>query len=798
MFLAQALAGNSLADQEWCYPFWIRCPEGEVSSNAVFRKVFKFDAKPKRCFMTVTPTDLKSYNQGGKYTIFVNGRKIAEDGRDDWGFWAYPRWFDATGQITAGENIIGVEIALNHNDGTVVFNFEADARFEDGRREMAVSDGSWKCVSAIPLDKKWVEKGFDDSKWKNAVEIGRKWGRPRAQAGGKNDFTNSMDNIKSVFDAQFQKIVDLQLKQSEINIVPRPHQFTLKSRRLCLSRGTKPEVTIALAGDKDGERFAAQLLVKALEQGGCKVPEIKTFNEPDNTQIILSCGEIKSEWLKARLRENEIDIGSLPDEGYAVFSYKKIMGGKGFILAGKDATGLLYAVYTFIQLMHQDGDELTARCGRIVDYPDIGRRGLIGSGYAWMGELAWISYYRFNRSFFITNMSDPIDQKFLELADFARHLGIECIFYIHPMPDFCFSNPVHLDLLLRQMEAADKHGFREISLQGDDFPLEANLVDSEVYGPGKTGLAKAHLDYITTASRKAKELNLHLYFCPMAYGAYSNSSPEVEYLRIIGDIPREVDVFSAPVNLEPLKHLPVSFQRWRLYNDERDKWLETFNHLLHRKLTRWHNDTGCGGYGGGYFGEYPVISKEQADLVQCVFTMTHAWGITRANALCWMNNWWNLNSTLPLKIALEKEWGPHAASYLYRYAETIGLQTGWGPGLSFYARQIEANQENLKYLREIAGHANQAGNMDWAGSGIDASVIAELKARARKMELLVGSYGDGMEKNLIQSEVIKGNPERLINLQKNIDHNKAELKSLGMTSYIVMRYSKLWEYIGKD
>lgn len=46
--------------------------------TAVFRKTFTLNAYPKRCLVTVTAGDPDDYTRGGRYMVFLNGRKVGE------------------------------------------------------------------------------------------------------------------------------------------------------------------------------------------------------------------------------------------------------------------------------------------------------------------------------------------------------------------------------------------------------------------------------------------------------------------------------------------------------------------------------------------------------------------------------------------------------------------------------------------------------------------------------------------------------------------------------------------------
>jgi len=792
--LMQSVQSIHAAEDDWRHPFWLGGDTNKPVTNAVFRKVFKVDEKPVKCFILFRAVDRINSTGAGGYAIYINEKKVVDYAGKGVGPWCKTNWYDLSEAVVPGDNVIGVETRLGATNGNLAFYFEGDLWFDGDRREMWRSDKSWKFTPSIPADQAWNSKGFNDAGWENAREIGRKGGVPFGAAGGKNELKVPLAEIKTNFDVEFRKIVDLQLKQEKITIVPAPHQLELQADKIIVGHDQKTDLNIALAVDNAGERFAAQVLSTALEQCGIGKPDIQVFNQSITNQnrIILAGGEIKSGWLKKMLKRNKADLSDLPAESFAVFSYHE-NGETGFVLHGQDDAGLLYAVYTFIQLLRKNSGELSAPCGRIVDYPDTSRRGLIG----WYGgnptNIAWLSFYRFNRVFWVGNTSDPFDPQLSEFNNYIGKLGIKSVLHLHPRPDFGYTIPLHRELLWKQMEEACKHGFTEITIQDDDSVANV-LPDAEVYGPGLTGTGRAQEAFMTIASRRADVLRQHLYFCPNVYGNDAPEGEAREYLRIIGKMPKEVEIWYARRSYEPLIHLPADFQWWLIDGTTHDKKTakcnEMFYELTRRPIAYWCNESGC----RGNFGEYPEIHGGR-NVPRTAFTMRHAWGLYRANLLCFLNNWWNHDAPLGLKTALEKEWGPHPAGYLYRYAETIGLQTGWGPGFS-WARILEPGAINLKYLRDVADRARQAQGMDWTGSGLDGKDVGQLKENAGKIEALFTLLGDWMEKKLIKAEGNGKSDERLAELQKSINSARTRLlKEFNIGSYAFIKYSQGWENI---
>jgi hypothetical protein len=209
-----------------------------------------------------------------------------------------------------------------------------------------------------------------------------------------------------------------------------------------------------------------------------------------------------------------------------------------------------------------------------------------------------------------------------------------------------------------------------------------------------------------------------------------------------------------------------------------------------------------------FFVEYPPVPAETASRLRGAWVMTHAFGINRANTLCYLNNWWNLAAPLALKVALKKEWGMPAATYLDRYAEAIGLRTQWRPEMNIYAPSAPAldsmapvhsdaaldapSQTNLALLRKRAEEATRAKAVDWSGSGIDPKTIAELCASARRIEALYTLLGDWMELKLTATGGLPGGRDHARQLNQRIAVDVEQLKKLGASDYVLYKLRSRW------
>lgn len=124
---------------------WLWYPGDRTLPNTfvLFRRAFKLAEKPRKAAGWILGDS--------RYLLEVNGRRI------QWGPAPNdPRWpevdpVDLADVLTAGENAIGATVLyFGHGDGTWPigrpgFIFRLELELSDGRRELIVSDSSWRC-----------------------------------------------------------------------------------------------------------------------------------------------------------------------------------------------------------------------------------------------------------------------------------------------------------------------------------------------------------------------------------------------------------------------------------------------------------------------------------------------------------------------------------------------------------------------------------------------------------------------------------------------------------------------------
>jgi alpha-L-rhamnosidase len=214
---AAAAEGVELTGAKW---IWLPSQRTLPSTFVLFRRAVDFEAAPRRAVVSIAADS--------RYRLFVNGRRV------QWGpAPCDPRWLDVdeadiTPYLTAGTNVIGVEVLFyGVGDGTwpagkpgLLVRCECEAG--DGKRSAIVSDGSWLTFldRAHPPGhyKRWflraLQEEFDarihpegwsrpdyrtDSRWLNAMVLGCPADKPPSSANGpySGDTIDRTDPAKS-------------------------------------------------------------------------------------------------------------------------------------------------------------------------------------------------------------------------------------------------------------------------------------------------------------------------------------------------------------------------------------------------------------------------------------------------------------------------------------------------------------------------------------------------------------------------------------------------------------------------
>ncbi len=156
--------------------YWIWYPEGDPATDAPpnsirwFRRTFTMpDVAFKKVWLLVSVD-----NQA---TLYMNGVRVV-NGDNKINDWHYQYSFPVD-NLKNGENLIAVE--AKNNAGAAALIAKIVAIEPDGKEHVLLSDKSWKTTDKQPRYD-WATQDFDDSEWKQAMEVIKcgenPWGKP--------------------------------------------------------------------------------------------------------------------------------------------------------------------------------------------------------------------------------------------------------------------------------------------------------------------------------------------------------------------------------------------------------------------------------------------------------------------------------------------------------------------------------------------------------------------------------------------------------------------------------------------
>ncbi len=134
---------------------WIGTQKGETADHVRYiRKSFEITKPVKRAFVRCTADNL--------YWLYLNG---AEAGYH-WSWFDHELW-DITAMLRQGKNTVAFK--ARNVDGPGGFFAQIGIEYQDGARDLIVSDKTWKFH--IPEEPNWATVDYDDSAWGPATDI---------------------------------------------------------------------------------------------------------------------------------------------------------------------------------------------------------------------------------------------------------------------------------------------------------------------------------------------------------------------------------------------------------------------------------------------------------------------------------------------------------------------------------------------------------------------------------------------------------------------------------------------------
>lgn len=256
---------------------------GEANSGKCWlRKTFKWSKADAGRVSLV-------YHVDNEATIWVNSKKIASGGA-----WNMAYGMEITSFLKEGDNVIAVEPDNTGGPGcftaAIIFN-RAD------KSTIIPSDKTWK--SSAVQENKWQEPDFDDSKWKDSLELCRfgesVWPRAEVSLVGKQKFgiQPKAANIRNVGDHKFSDEGDalrIQFENKRNEVIT--NESKLPSWNCSANMSEARGIGLTVTGDGSN----AVLVIQA----HCSGPRdyIVPIDFKGTREIVIPCGEVS--WADAR------------------------------------------------------------------------------------------------------------------------------------------------------------------------------------------------------------------------------------------------------------------------------------------------------------------------------------------------------------------------------------------------------------------------------------------------------------------------------------------------------------------
>lgn len=291
-------------------------------------------------------------------------------------------------------------------------------------------------------------------------------------------------------------------------------------------------VTVRLSGVKEDD-VRVGLLKRKLEARGvrCEV-----------------AGILSGLWTRGFVLDITLDSAAPVEksEGYSL-----VIGEKGASIRARDPQGVLWGVVSFIQVL--DPDKKTVRRCEINDWPDVARRGFLGTG-VWSGGLEFalfnkISSVVFLRPFVKDGAFSPLNEySTARLAEQFRKFGLELYFGIHTWTmnlGIPYSKPA---LLAIQTDVCKRFAAMGAGVYypNDDMRYATWHEIDRKAGIAPSDIDAKHLAALYAAVRREYPDFRFIYCPPYYWGPDSKAAypdDREKYLKSLRVLPPEVDVY---------------------------------------------------------------------------------------------------------------------------------------------------------------------------------------------------------------------------------------------------------------
>jgi len=367
------------------------------------------------------------------------------------------------------------------------------------------------------------------------------------------------------------------------NILPTPQKATYRDAFFPLENAG-----ILLGDGLTADGAWVRELRERIERYGGKVQVVASQDAPCDTLILLG----KSEAAEPFLKDHPVPER---EQGYVMVS-AEAANKRTIVLVGHDRLGLLWAITSFNQLVHEKDGICRVRAADVEDYPYAVNRGFIDS--YWPEGVPYVIAFKINKPVFQTALydysianrenryrswrtppSESVKEALRLMGQRFTPLGIEWYAGVNPYHTrwehkvIISSEDDYQAVLAKALAAAEAGG--NFCLKFDDYHFPLKPEDKERFGTVKDAdvylLNRLHRDL------KARHPDSKLLFCPPFYYGPTSQTPypesRDEYLFALGrEVPKDIDVFwtgpsvkSGSVTPEMVQWITERIQRKPVY-----------------------------------------------------------------------------------------------------------------------------------------------------------------------------------------------------------------------------------------
>lgn len=555
-------------------------------------------------------------------------------------------------------------------------------------------------------------------------------------------------------------------------ILPTPQQVEYHEQFLPLE-----QVGLILGEGLEPTDPRLEVLTQRIRRYGGTSNSVTDLSGDYETFILVGDSPLASDLL------NDLSVPDRP-QGYLIHC-TTTEGRNVVILQGRDDQGLLWAISSLIQLIHQREGRTVVQAAEVLDYPEAPRRGFLSSAWR-MGSLsgAWFAVrFKFNNISFNASFCpgdrqlrrkwreerpEYVREDIRHIGEYLTPLGIEWVAgirtlsYPDPNEQLRCGSDEDLEIVLKLAEIPAQVG-GGFSIKFDDIRFPLHPDDQERFGSAR----EADIYFLNSLYNSLQERypGIRLVFCPPFYwgprSSYTYPESRDEYLYAIGSrLPEDMDIFWTGPSVKS-----AAITR------EQVEWI---TERIERKPLFWQNKFGSPHVYGYHYTTDPLTHLPEwyyDGFIHDIDTyMPNGGGATTATALVSIADYfWNphaFDAERSIRDATMKLAGPESYEPLVEVNRLLSYFDQFSnrvtPGAALHHQEIERKIAELERACNAAMEHHPAAVWAWTGTVNHHLVVAQRFVDRLSRSSSLAAYAQ-------QAEVSRQQAEREVALDPETD-----------------------------